>query len=134
MVNSVMIHMLKVDVVFDASDMTFSFGGDIDHKNGNLIEVKQGLSMISFALTTVNHTVGHEAGFQSEPIQWFDGERPISKPSSYLVQWHGLERCTLVCFNSVAEETSYKFNVVVAYDGETYGSDPTIVNMPPDGE
>jgi len=49
------------------------------------------------------------------------------------VQRVGDYHVTLLDFNSATEPLSHRFNVVVAYMGQTYGSDPIIINEPPGG-
>lgn len=126
----VTVNMLSVGVQYNPSNNTFTFSGpDIVDRE---IQVEQGISMIGFSLTTAPESE-YEALFQSDPIQWFeeDGVTPMAQPSAYLVQWFRPKYCTLTCFNADEFENAHTFNIVIAYNGQTFGTDPTIINQPP---
>jgi len=127
------VNLFQITVTFDASTRRLSFSGeDIPNKT---ITIPQGIGMISFQLETINNPPGMDAGFQTVPIQWLepDGLTPMPQPNSYVVQWFRPKVFTLTCFNSVVDLNTQLFNIVVLYDGKTYGDDPTIVTQPPDG-
>lgn len=106
----------------------FIFSGeDIVDKT---ITVPSGLSLISFTLSTISSF--EPATFPTYPLQWFDGDgNPISAPSWFTYHWVTPSHFTLLDFNSAIQEIPHPFNIVVAYQGLTYGSDPIIVNEPP---
>jgi hypothetical protein len=127
---SVMVNMLSVGVQYNPADNTFTFSGpDIVNRE---ITVEQGISMIGFSLTTAQGSE-FDALFQSDPIQWFeeDGVTPMVQPSTYLVQWFRPKYCTITCFNADEFMNIHNFNIVIAYNGQTFGTDPVIVNQPP---
>jgi hypothetical protein len=106
------------------------------------IPVLSGIGMIVFNLKT---TPGfREASFQTSAVQWFEtgpnGEmrdNPVPAPGMFWVERSTDQVVRLIDFNSnhsneVSEKTHW-FNLVVAYEGKTYGADPSIVNEPPDG-
>lgn len=97
--------------------------------------------MIVFNLTTAPDSED-EASFQTSPIQWFgtstNGERlpnPIPTPGMFWVERAADQVARLIDFNSnrshLDHESIHWFNLVVAYKGQTYGADPSIVNQPP---
>ena len=127
------VNLFQVTVTFDASNNSLSFSGeDIPNKT---ITIPQGIGMISFQLETINNPPDMDAGFQTVPIQWLepDGMTPMLQPNSYTVQWFRPKVFTLTCFNSAVDRNTQLFNIVVLYDGKTYGDDPTIVTEPPMG-
>ena len=97
------------------------------------LSVPQGIGMIVFTLVTIGGS--SQASFPTYPIEWFEQngnqQTPISQPEGFLVQWHNPTHCTIVDFNSAVTSHAHPFNVVAAYEGKTYGSDPTIINDPP---
>lgn len=129
------VQILEFLVTFNAVDKTIEITGEdlINHE----IRIKQGISMLVFTLETIPDGSGLEAQFPTYPIEWFvqssKGTMPVGQPECFQVQFFNEKRCTIVDFNTVldAETNKHPFNVVVAYDGKTYGSDPTIINEPP---
>ncbi|HEV7506290.1 MAG TPA: hypothetical protein VGS07_15400 [Thermoanaerobaculia bacterium] len=118
--------MSQVAVTFDASSLAIST--DIPPSEGLLIPA--GITMIVLTLSTINGT--SEAVFQTAPIQWFAADNPFAPadpPALFVIQRHGDKKVTLLDFNSAPD--SHRFNIVVAYEGNTYGSDPMIINEPP---
>ena len=107
-----------------------------------VIPVDSGIAMIVFNLTTLPGFPN--ASFQTSPIQWFEtglnGERrdnSIPTPGMFWVEKSSEQVVRLIDFNSnhshEVHEKTHWFNIVVAYEGKTYGADPTIINEPPDG-
>lgn len=119
------VYMFNVQVTFDAETRSLSMGGE-DFP----LSVPQGIGIISFELTTINGG-DTQASFNSNPIQWFASGSPIASPGAFLVQWFRPRHFSVIDFNSTIEEQPHPFNVVVSYEGKTYGSDPVIVNEPP---
>jgi len=119
-----------------AGDITTEFEGQV----GNFIEVGQGIGIINFVL---NQTADPETGFLPEfptnPVGWFNSTEnnqvPQLQAACFQVLWYNPYRFTILDFNSVLAPIweLHPFNIIVAYEGQTYGSDPVIVNMPPDG-
>lgn len=106
------------------------------------LPIPQGISLIVLQLIPVNTVVGGpQPQFPTYPIEWFewldDGitTRAMPQPEWFQVQRFNEIRCTIVDFNTALrnENNRHPFNVVVAYNNKTYGSDPTIVNEPEDG-
>lgn len=104
------------------------------------IRVPSGIGMIVFQLDTAEGS--EQAYFQTEPIQWFgtdlDGNRvntPLPLPSSFSFDRVNDTLLKVVDFNSnlspLPADKNHWFNLIVAYEGNTYGSDPSIVNEPP---
>lgn len=88
-------------------------------------------------MITLNQGDGPIAQFPTYPIEWFvnDGgefNTPIGQPECFEVRWYNPRQCTVIDTNTALFENSHPFNVVVAYENKTYGSDPTIVNQPPE--
>lgn len=107
----------------------------------NQIPVPSGIGMIVFNLSTAPGSPT-EALFQTSPVQWFatglDGEAtplPIPTPGMFWVERAADQVVRLIDYNSnqssLVREQTHWFNLVVAYDGNTYGADPSIVNEPP---
>ncbi len=97
--------------------------------------------MIVFSLGTQEGSE-HEAFFQTYPIQWFktdsEGNKtntPLPIPGSFSFERTSDKLLKLFDFNANLSksliDTNHWFNLVVTYDGKTYGSDPSIVNQPP---
>jgi hypothetical protein len=112
----------------------FTFQGDIV---GTTITVQPGLAMIVFNLET--DPPEPHATFQTSPLQWFgtDAEgnstgTPAMTPGMFWVQLVHERAVTLVDFNvnTTPPGMNHWFNLVVAFNGQTYGSDPSIVNQP----
>ena len=102
----------------------------------NQLLVPQGISLIVFQVVTVNQGDGPEAQFPTYPIEWFvnnGGEfnTPIAQPESFKVHWLNPRQCTIVDTNTALFTNEHPFNVLVSYENNTYGTDPTIVNQPP---
>lgn len=129
------VNLFRINVTFDVVNKELSFSGP-DIGEDRMIYVPQGIAMLSFHLvTTGNSSPSTDAAFQSVPIQWFeeDGKTPMPQPGAYTVQWFKPNHFSVIIFNSAIDENKHLFNVIVTYDGNTYGSDPTIVTQPPDG-
>lgn len=105
-----------------------------------VIPVPSGIGMIVFRLSTLGDGPG--ASFQTNAIQWFatdpDGlnsNNPTEAPGMFSFHRQSDTIVRLIDFNSnlseSPQETTHWFNIVVAYEGQTYGSDPSIVNEPP---
>lgn len=97
-----------------------------------LLSIAQGMSLIVFRLAPIAGDI--QPQFPTYPIEWFGGDgNPISQPECFDVHWYNPNQCTVIDTNSALVSNPHNFNVVVAYNGRTYGSDPTIVNEPPMG-
>lgn len=124
------INMTTVQVSFDPA--TSSLSTDIPPTG---ISVPQGISMIVLQLSTSDAgPTSPQAVFQTVPIQWFDFANPTlptRQADTYLVQRVSDFQFTIVVFNSAPVPVSHRFNIVVAYDGKTFGADPVIINEPP---
>jgi hypothetical protein len=101
------------------------------------IPIQPGITMLIFELVTTQKQEGDpDAQFPTYPIEWFVNEggatKPVRQPECFQVQFYNETRCTIIAFNSALhpENNRHPFNVVVAYKGQTYGSDPTIINEP----
>jgi hypothetical protein len=145
----------RISVEFDPAAIgtpeIFTFTKDGAPLPDKMIEVPHGIGMIMFELSTkppVDNPPTFPTGvFQTYPIQWMEAERapnvgansgvPASPPEMFIVQKIGDTLLTLVDFNSNQSDDPFDknhwFNLVILYMGQTYGSDPVIVNMPPDG-
>jgi hypothetical protein len=103
------------------------------------LNIGQGISLLVFEVVTLNQGGGPEAQFPTYPIEWFTttlGDQfntPIAQPQCFEVHWYNPRQCTIVDTNAALSENPHPFNVLVAYANNTYGTDPVIVNMPPDG-
>ena len=102
------------------------------------IPIEQGITFLVFHLETAPSESPLQAHFPTYPIEWFvnepgGGTRTVPQPESFQVQLYNEHRCTIVAYNSalLAENNEHPFNVLVFYDGHTYGTDPTIINLPP---
>jgi hypothetical protein len=104
--------------------------------------VEQGIALIVFELQTTNQGDGPEAQFPTYPIEWFEPPQvgatflfntPIAQPDCFQVHWYNPRQCTIVDTNTALSQNQHPFNVLVSYENQTYGTDPVIVNMPPDG-
>jgi hypothetical protein len=138
---------LVIEVTFHPENIgtdssIFTFGGDITLPE-KVITVPQGIGMIIFNLQTQPATAG-QAVFQTSPIEWLgttpEGKStgiPVLAPHMFVFQRIGDNILTLIDFNSNQFDTDFDknhpFNLVVLYNSQTYGSDPTIVNEPPMG-
>ena len=151
-----LLNYFSIDVEFlpeniGTSDSLFEFTMDGEVLPDKRIIVFPGITMLIFTLRTRPPIVGPApppAVFQTSPIQWFETVRegpeaglnsnaPTQTPGMFLVQRLGDTVLTLVDFNSNPFDTDFDknhwFNLVVTFsDGKTYGSDPVIVNEPPD--
>jgi hypothetical protein len=129
------INILTITVTFNPNAITnggelFIFSGDMP-ADKNLI-IPPGLSLISFTLGTIPGFPA-TATFPTYPLQWFNSTGdPVPAPDWFTYHWLSERQFTLVDFNSATERMTHPFNIVVAYQGNTYGSDPVIVNQPPD--
>jgi hypothetical protein len=128
---------VQVEVTFDVSKIHLPEGPISTNLIDRRLTVPQGITMIVFLLETINSPSSEVAVFQTSPIQWFqaDGTTPAPTPKMFIVQRLGDQNITILDFNSTPPPSplSHTFNIVVAYGGQTYGSDPTIVNEPPIG-
>jgi hypothetical protein len=108
-----------------------SFTGD------KALEVGQGIGIIVLQLVTLNQGNGPAAQFPTYPIEWFTAtggspvNTPIAQPENFDVHWLNAGQCTIIDINSALVQNGHPFNVVVAYNNQTFGTDPSIVNMPP---
>jgi len=136
------LNTLNVIVEFDASNLaapiTIVLPTTDPPSPPSSLLIQQGISIIVFEVVTLNQGSGPEAQFPTYPIEWFTnngGEfnTPIAQPDCFQVHWYNPRQCTVIDTNSALFENSHPFNVVVAYENQTYGTDPVIVNMPPDG-
>ena len=132
------VNRFLIQVNFDAETKELILIKDGIVINGGEIEIPQGIAMINFNLVaTLNAPEGLQAEFPANPIGWFtstaDTQSPVQDPLNFQVNWFTPSHFTLIDFNSSLVRNSHAFNVIVAYDGNTFGADPTIVNMPPDG-
>lgn len=122
----------------------FTFSGDIDPSTRE-ITVRQGIAMIIFNLNAeqIGTPPFPEVMFQTDPIQWFKTAEnggstgnPALAPHMFMFQRIGDKTVTLIDFNSnqshAPVDENHVFNLVVTYNNNTYGSDPTIINLPPD--
>ncbi len=125
-------------------DPLFSLAGDIDGEfegqAGNFIIVEQGIGIINFQLDqTADPDTGFVPQFPTNPVGWFNNTEnnqvPQPQAACFQVSWYNSFRFTVLDFNSALPPNPefHAFNIIVAYEGQTYGSDPVIVNMPPDG-
>jgi hypothetical protein len=124
----------------------FTFSGDIELP-AKTIKIPQGIGMIIFNLLTAPTTANPApppALFQTAPVEWFETTPegiatnvPKLAPHMFVFQRIGDTTLTLLDFNSNQIDTDFDknhpFNLVITYDGQTYGSDPVIVNEPPVG-
>lgn len=146
-------NLLRVTVTFNpnnignpdpAANPLFTFSGDIV---GTTITVPAGLGLIVLDLETVPIPIlpaPAPAVFQTTPVQWFrtgaDGTstfEPSLRPGMFMFQRIGDQTVTLLDFNSNQSsepvDKNHWFHLIVVYNKNTYGSDPSIVNDPPVG-
>lgn len=132
-----------VQVHFDVNNLAdpITITGPFDPGTKDLT-VPQGISLIILQLTHQDLPDGApKPEFPTYPIEWFewldDGTttRAVQQSEWFQVQRFNEIRCTIVDFNTalINEKNRHPFNVVVAYNNKTYGSDPTIVNEPEGG-
>lgn len=137
MAQQIPVNVLQIQVTFYPGNIgspnpLFSFSGDID---GTTIPVPPGFAMIIFSLTTdqaIPPAVG-QAIFQTSPVQWMSEDgTPTETPGMFTVQRAHDASVTLLDFNANMQgpDEPHVFNLVVAYNGQTYGADPSIVNQP----
>jgi hypothetical protein len=113
----------------------FTFQGNIDPET-NTITVLPGLAMIIFSLETEEMMPPEfgQAIFQTSPVQWMNAQdgTPTETPGMFTVQRAHGTAVTLLDFNANMQgpAETHVFNLVVAYKGQTYGADPSIVNQP----
>lgn len=130
-----------IKVIFDPTPISAGGLPIFTFEPAGPYSIPQGLTMIVFTLDTSGDGDA-EALFQTTPVQWFetaeDGDattNPALLPGMFMFQRLGDQLVTLLDFNSNpsggSKDMNHHFNVVVTYDGETYGSDPTIINLPP---
>lgn len=128
------VRIYEVKVYFDAQNHVFAFEG---FDGNRTLRVQQGINMIVLGLETTNKADGDpDAEFPIYPVVWFTTDREgyqstIHQPECFDVQWHNHQQCTLVDTNSSLIEKPHKFNVLVSYKEQTYGTDPVIINQPP---
>lgn len=134
---------MQVTVQFDAADldnpMTIILPATDPPSPTGQLNVEQGIALIVFHLVTVNQGTGPEAQFVTYPIAWCaspSGENQfnttIAQPGCFQVHWYNPLQCTVVDTNTALFENPHPFYVVVSYANVIYGSNPVIVNMPPD--
>lgn len=109
---------------------------DPNDMSGINIPVEQGITMLVFQAVTLHQGEGPEAQFPTYPIEWFmpnseGNNTPIAQPECFDVHWYNPRQCTVVDNNTALVQNSHPFNVVIAYNNKTYGSDPVIINEPP---
>lgn len=135
-------HVYQIDVTFDPVTKLLSWGGAMDNTT-KVLHVAQGVQLIVFSLQPVNGGIGPQPQFPAYPIEWLGGPGGpmLAPPATFHAQWFNTNRFTLVDYNSTLWEgegvtpagDEHVFNVVVVWEGNTYGSDPTIINDPPGG-
>jgi len=133
----------KLTVFFDTEKVgtgedPIKIEGPFDPPGSKNLPIPQGIGLIVLEVVTLPLGSVPEAQFPTYPIEWFvnnGGEfnTPIAQPECFQVHWYNPRQCTVVDTNTALFENSHPFNVVVAYENKTYGSDPAIVNEPPDG-
>ncbi|MFL6198983.1 MAG: hypothetical protein ACJ76J_07390 [Thermoanaerobaculia bacterium] len=124
---STMVNIYKVDVLFNGAEKTFTFVGDILHDwlGHAYIEIPPGIHSIVFMLATTYSS--STASFDEDPIHW-------TVQDAVLLTDFDEFRCSLVVANLNNNIRSYGFKLKVDHDGETYEShDPSIINDPPVG-
>jgi hypothetical protein len=137
----VTLNMVKVKATFNPtlinSTTANPLATDIEPEG---LEIDPGLTMIVMELVTDPPPPSGiaPAVFQTNPIQWFDADNaaaPALDPGMYIIQRIGNHHLTLLDFNSnfssVGENMNHRFNLIVSYNGSTYGGDPMIINEPP---
>jgi hypothetical protein len=96
------------------------------------LRIAQGITLIVFQLLPT--LADPQPQFPTYPIEWFDGDgNTIPQPECFDVHWYNPHQCTVVDTNSALVSNSHVFNILVAYNKMTYGTDPVIVNEPPMG-
>ena len=135
-----------VHVTFNPAGITdpaipiLSFSGSGIKLPEKEIVVKPGIGMIVFDLADADGS--HNARFQTSPIQWLappppgmPANIPVTTPDMFMIQRIGDWNLTVLDFNSAPppDSITHFFNLVVVYEGKTYGSDPKIINEPPSG-
>jgi hypothetical protein len=126
---------LMVDVIFDpnAPDHKVSFGGRGITAQGEIF-VPQGMGLVVFNLQQSAADGGEPARFPSSPIQWIDAERAvIQQPAVFTVRRLSDQNTTLQVVNSVLEDESHRFFVLVQHGSQFYGADPTVITQRPGG-
>jgi hypothetical protein len=119
-----------ITVTFDANTKTVSFGG-AGFDNGQ-IALLADVGLLTLEL--VNPPQG--VTFPSAPIQFVNTSRlrPINPPRGASVhRLDGARVALLIVASQVVAPERLSFYVLVQTgDGEFFGTDPTIVTMPPD--
>ncbi|HEX3529501.1 MAG TPA: hypothetical protein VH988_20775 [Thermoanaerobaculia bacterium] len=139
----VVVQTITINVIFDPSKITTPEGPITLDGPFTIIQppppapsrkqlsIAQGITMIVFKLAPAAPG-DPQPQFPAYPIEWFDGDgNTIAQPDCFDVHWYNPNQCTVLDSNSALVANPHVFNVVVAYNNKTYGSDPTIVNEPP---
>jgi hypothetical protein len=119
----------QITVMFDADKKLVSFGGS-DFNNGQ-IDLPADLGLITFELVTPPPGVI----FPAAPVQFVNTTRlrPINPPRGATVhRLDGANAALLIVSSQVVSPERLSFYVLVqTVEGEFFGTDPTIVTMPP---
>jgi hypothetical protein len=136
----VTLNMVQVTATFDPTAIGTLTNPLATNIGAEGLVIPPGLTMIVMTLVTSPPGDFGPAVFQTSPIQWFDADNaaaPVLAPHMYLIQRIGDQQITLLDFNSnlssVGENMNHRFNLIVNYNGVTYGGDPMIINEPPSG-
>ncbi|HTQ80438.1 MAG TPA: hypothetical protein VMM92_10615 [Thermoanaerobaculia bacterium] len=141
------LNLFRIEATFHPENIGVSgaplltYSGDITPDRE--VSVPAGIALIVFNLNT-SPSSPIKALFQTSPVQWFetqlDGTNsrvPTLLPDMFMFQRIGDTTVTLLDFNSNQLNSDFDknhwFNLVLSYDGATYGSDPMIINEPPVG-
>jgi hypothetical protein len=73
------------------------------------------------------------AVFPTNPIQWVQDGKPLVQPPIFQTQRLSDRNATIQVINTVLEEETHDFFVIVQVGTRFFGADPTIVNQPPGG-
>ena len=96
-----------------------------------LLTIPQGITMIVFKLTPLADAA-LQPQFATPPIAWLDAiGTTVTQADCFVLHPYNPNHFTVIDFNSAQTTQQHLFNVLVTYDGQTYPSDPSIVNEPP---
>lgn len=96
------------------------------------------VNMTNYALITMSLRLNGEGSLSwvSDPINWFDPDtkKPITTPSSMTIRRENDMLCTIIDFNTTADQSeTFGYTVSMDYDGQIFSFEPTIVNIKPGG-